>query len=427
MLGDAFKNAGINPKDFEKQNKTQNQAQKKPNETPKENSNAPKKEVANTQSIKKDFKTSGILKLKMTAISSIHIGSGYEYEPTNYVIDDNTLYSFYEEDFFNSLNEIQKHKFLAILNENRSDSFVLINKFVKEHINVAKKIAKNKIPTTKSIQDDYNSKVGKVVQVEGKVATGNFKNVFNEFKIQKIQKKLFKDKNGNYKEFGYIPGSSLKGAISTAFQEFISITEGKTAREEKFLSPRNIKEHIFKNFKVADSKVTISNYKERIGYALNKERFEDDKTGLSTILEVIEKDSTFSVEIAYNEKDLKSKQLFKVNDILNSLNNHYLPIFKSMFNEEEYTSDYFSKEYINNYKNLTLKSNQFLIRVGKHSGARAVTIDNGKDEVRKIKVKESKNRDEYYEEETTTWLFGTSSSSVENLLPFGWLLCEIVD
>lgn len=135
---DAFKNAGINSKDFKKQNQTQ----KKPNETPKENSNALKKEVVNTQSIKKDFKTSGILKLKMTAISPLHIGSGYEYEPTNYVIDENILYSFLDEDFFTALNSIDKEKFINILNENRSDSFARINSFVKERIDIVKKISK---------------------------------------------------------------------------------------------------------------------------------------------------------------------------------------------------------------------------------------------------------------------------------------------
>lgn len=420
---DAFKNAGIDSKDFKKQN----QAQKKSNETPKEKSNTPKKEVANTQSIKKDFKTSGILKLKMTAISPLHIGSGYEYEPTNYVIDENILYSFLDEDFFTALNSIDKEKFINILNENRSDSFARINSFVKERIDIVKKISKKTIPTSKGIQTDYKSKVGKVVQVEGSSSKGNYKNVFNEFKIQKIQRKLFKDKNGDYKEFGYIPGSSLKGAIATAYQEFISIKEGGNARKEKFLSPITIKEHIFKNFKVADSKVTISNYKELIGYALNKERFEDDKTGLSTILEAIEQNSTFSVEIAYSENDNKGKKLFSLNNVLNSLNSHYLPIFKTMFDDEyEYIVDYLSEDFVERYKNLELQENQFLIRVGKHSGARAVTI-NSKNEKRKIKVRVNKSKFEEEDEETTTWLFGKSTSDTKNLLPFGWLLCEIID
>ena len=125
-------------------------------------------------------------------------------------------------------------------------------------------------------------------------------------------------------------------------------------------------------------------------------------------------------DLYYSTK--KGKKLFSLNNVLNSLNSHYLPIFKTMFDDEyEYIVDYLSEDFVERYKNLELQENQFLIRVGKHSGARAVTI-NSKNEKRKIKVRVNKSKFEEEDEETTTWLFGKSTSDTKNLLPFGWLV-----
>jgi len=49
--------------------------------------------------------------------------------------------------------------------------------------------------------------------------------------------------------------------------------------------------------------------------------------------------------------------------------------------------------------------------------------------MRKIKVKVSggrrkKSSYETLDQETTTWLFGESDDDIQNLLPFGWILCE---
>ena len=148
------------------------------------------------------------------------------------------------------------------------------------------------------------------------------------------------------------------------------------------------------------------------------------------------------------------------------------------------------KKFKSEYENLKLKPNQFLLRVGKHSGARAVTLNKRKINVKFAEVtgkslneklsrlirksekepeiiadlaldyefldkKEKKIQDifwDYYEsvdnsellendliykkireikgilkEETTTWVFGYKNSLKEDShLPFGWILCEII-
>jgi len=366
------------------------------------------------------------VRLKIKAISPIHIGSGEIYEPTNFVIDNNILYYFKDEDFYLNLSEIDRKRFMQIVNENRDDSFIRVHKFVKEKKEVVKNIAYLKVKTSKGIQKEYNKVVGNIRQLEGK----ELKKVFNKFEIQRIQRKQLKSKNG-YAYTGYIVGSALKGAISTAYQEYIFKTEGPRSLEEKFYS-QDISKNIFKDFKVSDSLVTKISTK--IGFALNKERFEYDFNNtnnnikLHTQIEVIEPTSEFIVHIEYDESKLN------LNKILESCNSHYLPIFESIFaeetnNKEEFISEYLSDEFFDKYVDFKPKKNQYLIRVGKHSGARAVTIDG----MREINVKVSgggpkrkPNKWETLEEETTTWLYGDYPKSNENLLPFGWMICEII-
>jgi hypothetical protein len=64
--------------------------------------------------------------------------------------------------------------------------------------------------------------------------------------------------------------------------------------------------------------------------------------------------------------------------------------------------------------------------VGKHSGARAVTIDGD----RKIRVKISgggaRRKPDILDQETTTWFFGATEGSLTTLLPFGWVVVDII-
>jgi len=407
MLGDLLKEAGISSNSFKssKKNKEKQHKTQLPKKIKEQNN------IASNTKLKKE----GVVKLKLTAISPIHIGSGEVYEPTNFVIDKNILYHFRDEDFFMALDKNQQDNFMRIILEKRSDSFSRINKFVKNNIEIAKKVSFLTVKTTDGIQKEYNNKIGKISQIEGH--RGNYTNVFNKFEIQRIQRKQLKSKD-KYVYMGYIPGSSLKGAISTAYREFVYKTEGKTNLYKNFEDNRNIQNHIFGNLKVSDSKVTKIG--TTIGYACNKERFEDDDSGMATFIEIIDTNSEFIIDVNYKDLDIKQ--------ILNSCNEHYLAIFKSIFSsntngKEEFINEYLTDDFYDKYKDFNLKENQYLIRVGKHSGARAVTIDG----LRDISIKESKYRTlQHQKEETTTWLFGEDKNSVQNLLPFGWLLCEIL-
>ena len=367
------------------------------------------------------------IRVKLTALTPLHIGSGEVYEPTNFIIDDDILYEFRDEDFYMALAPIQQKVFMEIVDKNSSDSFIKIHKFIKNNKDIAIKVASVMVRVTSDLQKAYNNKVGNISQIESK----NIR-VFNQFEIQKIQRKQIKTQADGYAHTGYIVGSSLKGAISTAYQEFIYKKDGANVLKEKFQSVgKEMDRNIFREFKVSDSFVTKIG--TQIGFALNKERFHYDSHNpqanikLSTYIEVIDRDSTFEVDISHGRLDIR--------EILQSCNAHYMPIFKSIFasklnNRNEYINEYLNADFYERYRHFELKPNQYLIRVGKHSGARAVTIEGLRDIKSKVSGggrSKKPNRWEQLKEETTSWLFGESDKINSNLLPFGWVLCEIIE
>ena len=374
--------------------------------------------------------------LKLTALTPIHIGMGEDFEPTNFVIDGNKLYEFDESVFFRKLNKEGKQAFLQAVDSKAADALFGIHRVIKTHKQAAIDSASLKVQVSKGIAKSYENKVGRVVQQEGGRRIDP-RRIFNQFQIQRTMRQP----NTKYP---YIPGSSLKGAISTAFQEMLFKQNPRL--RERFFENRNPTHHLFKNLLVADT--LPKKIYAMVGYGLNKERFEEDDQGPKVMLEAIYADekvqSMFDAKIStrdYLIDPTHPDQTYPIDieTIQETCNAHYLPIFRQMFQPyttfkgrkvDDFTNEYFSEAFYNRYKDFQLKDNQFLLRVGKHSQARAVTIDG----MRNIRVKVSgggpkrkPNKWETLDQETTTWFFGGSEYSNENLLPFGWVLCDIIE
>jgi len=208
--------------------------------------------------------------------------------------------------------------------------------------------------------------------------------------------------------------------------------------DEKFLYEFDEIE-FYKNLSISDT--TIQKAYSMIGYALNVKRFEDDELGPYAIVETIYSNSInqtiLNTTLTIKDFDFKDYKL-EIETIKKACNDHYLPIFRQQFEPyiefeskkiDDYTNEYFSDKFYEKYKNFNLKENQFLLRIGKYSQARAVTID-GMREIR-VKIsgggpKRKPNRWKTLDQETTTWMFGNTQNSNQNLLPFGWVVCEIL-
>jgi CRISPR-associated protein Csm5 len=350
----------------------------------------------------------------MKLLTPVHIGTGEDYEPTNFIIDEGVLYEFDEMRFFHLLDDQEKKEFVAKVNSTAPEALFEIHTFIKRHKATAKKAATLKVKVSKGIEADYQNKIGRAVQREGRQK----QKVFNRFQIPRT----LRLRNGQ--QYPYIPGSSIKGALSTAIQE--AFYQEDRAKYQAFFEVRNPSMSFMKNLIVSDAKPLKIGSK--IGYSLNKERFEDDQEGPKNKIEVIVPGSEFEVDISMRHYDPPMK--LDIEQIHRYANAHYLPLFKSMMSSynmfrgkriDDYINEYFGDDFYATFKELHLEPNQFLLRVGKHSGARAVTVEG----MREIKVRVDKRRWETLDQETTTWLYGEKESQVEGLLPFGWVICEV--
>ena len=342
-------------------------------------------------------------KIKLNPISPIHIGTGEAYEPMNYVIDRGAddkyyMYVFDEFEFFKKLDEKSKDEFMKIMDHSSNISLLKLQSFIKNRMALAKNLHYRKILVSKDFGKEYIEKAGKIVQIEK-----DAKEIINKL----VVKKTFISPNLNK---AIIPGSSLKGAIATAFWEMKVIDDEQQYNDVKKIMSATNKKNPFFNLLISDSKIIKSSI--FIGIAKNIKRNKIPKDGLSVVHEVISTESEFEVSLIIKNNAIK------IEDIKNACNDHYLPIFESQFNEEtdKFTKKELENEFIKKYEKLSLKPGEFLIRVGKHSGARAVTVDGE----RKISIMQGKDKKpKEAEEETTIWLI--------NKQPFGWLLCEILE
>ncbi len=150
-------------------------------------------------------------KLKLTALTPIHIGTGEVYEPTNFVIDNGYLYEFDEIKFYKLLDTKSKKVFMDVVSKESEASLFSLHGLIKQHKNEAIESSILKVQVFKSLTNEYELKIGKVVKIEGKTT---IKNVFNRFQIERTSRLTNTHKV-------YIPASSIKGSISTAYQEYI--------------------------------------------------------------------------------------------------------------------------------------------------------------------------------------------------------------
>ncbi|MDR2034017.1 MAG: RAMP superfamily CRISPR-associated protein [Helicobacteraceae bacterium] len=343
--------------------------------------------------------------LKLTALSPIHIGTGKDYELTNYVMlaeKDRSgnaikkLFEFDEISFYKELNENDKKEFMKFASDSSPYAIFKLYRFIHDRAQIARGISFNSVRVADKVYNKYKEGIGQVVQKE----SGN-KSVFNKFAIGRT----YRTPNNHQ---AVLPGSSIKGSISTAYQEALY----KERRDYNDVKKRMLEldnSNLFKNFLISDA-LPIK-YGDVVNYAVNKKRNKETRREpMETILEFIAPDSEFKTTVVCKEQ-------LDFGAISKSCNDHYMPIFQSQFDTEsdEFTKQALSDSFIKDYENWKPKQNQFLIRVGKHSGARAVTVDG----VREIKIRTGSGREKTEDQETTIWLTYNR--------PFGWLLCEVIE
>ena len=243
-------------------------------------------------------------KLKLTALSSIHIGTGEVYEPTNFIIESGKLYEFDEVLFIKSLNKLEKTSLESKLN----DYMQVIDFYKNKEIRLkAKTLSFSEVNVSKKVEGKYNTLYNK----------DHSKNK-NLFEIHKT----FKNPNT---QRAIIPGSSLKGMLDTIFQIYPQKVKDNSVRQKLLLSD-----------------AYLSNGGIEIGYSYRKHKnpLKKARSDIPQVIEIIQKNSTFVFTL---------KTEFSWEDIISSF------------------EKYFAQSSRENYFFQTT-NNSFVARVGKFSG-----------------------------------------------------------
>lgn len=327
-------------------------------------------------------------KYKITTLSPLHIGSGEEYE-----LNFNLLY---------------KDGFIYIY-----DEFKLVEFFILKNIEIPTKI--------EALKEN-------ILRFKDEIISSNLhkRKIFSSF--TQISKPVLEQVSTQNNPI--ITGSSIKGAIKTAYiyrmvqndefkkeQDDFKI-KNKLINEKKDLIKRidgkitNITKTIFRNLKISDSFTPLST---QIFKSINikKEKSHQSKRG-----EKVNQIANFTESIKVGEST----------EITINISDKYFDDLKTVCNE--YYQLAFNKEFDNYFLNklkfpkINLKPNQFLLNIGRFSGAELKSIE----EIRSLS---RTGADVDWETSARTYALEKNiqdNTYFENsLLPFGWLLCELVD
>jgi FKBP-type peptidyl-prolyl cis-trans isomerase len=199
-------------------------------------------------------------KLKITALSPVHIGTGEVYEPTSFVIDDGKLFAFDEVLFYQSLGRLDKVSF-----DTKLGNWMQIINFYKDHIESAKKIASFECDVTDKVADRYKAKKNR----DGSIN-------YNQLQINTT----FKNPN-TYR--AVIPGSSIKGMLDTVLKIYPQKIKDNDARQ---------------NLIVGDALLLDGGVEIGYSYRRHKNPTKVSRSDIPQMVEVIRKGSSFVFDLS---------------------------------------------------------------------------------------------------------------------------------
>lgn len=366
-------------------------------------------------------------KLYLTPLSPIHMGCGEDFEPTNYVIDNNVLYGFDIGTLAPILTNEERAKLLNITNTKR-DTLLQLQRFFIEKKEQLTNIATYYSEVSPELANEVLSKIGKTVQRED-----NDKKVFNSLIIERNSYLPFSSQP-------YIPGSGVKGAIVT------SVLNSYVNNGDRHLKDNEIKNKyvgtfdnsLFSLFKISDFVPGQDSVGSYVYYVVNRKKVKAEKgeaKGVDCRRECIQLGQyrAFKAELAFwdNDKSHEGKiRKLSLIDICEKINQFYL---KQLINEIKLLTD---RQLLNLSWRTTViqllktiapqidSGKILLVRIGRNTGAESKSYREAN--LAEIKINLGKGKQERKSEATTIWLAGKNTEKHnKNLLPLGWALIEI--
>lgn len=392
--------------------------------------------------------------LHITPLSPVHIGCNETYEPTNYVIHDDTLYEFNADNAITALPSVAQEQLLKIVSGKPNEEMLKqVQAFFHQHREALVAQAEHCFPVGDGVAKLYAKRIGKAAQYESRG-----RQVLNKLEIERSsynpmdRKPLF-------------PGSSIKGAIRTALLD--QVNDGEPLSQEirgkkPFQQNQALQESLFEGKFATDPMRLVSVGDARwanaeaipgneIRFAVNRprkpregQRLQQSMTeekGPYPILECVSslqpRCLTTSINL-HNPQQLADRHADKlpqkalqwsIKDIAKACNRFYQKLLKQEI-EAMRKMGYLDTDWITVMNSLLspellqklAKQEAFLLRLGRHSGAEALTLEG----VRSIKIMGGKNgKDRWEDKPQTWWLAAGDTDSKSSMTPFGWVLVEI--
>ncbi len=327
---------------------------------------------------------------KLTVVTPVHVGTGETYVPTDYVIKGGYLYFVDRGKFMDFLIKKGKYEeFLNVCNMPSEKALFSIRSFLSKNFNAS--FAIYKVRVSPEVEENYKK------NLENYAHAGS--RIISQLEIYRIHRGL--------RNRAYIPGSSLKGSIRTAVLSYLADKKKVVLREKKGLflekeilgkrSPRDTVSDPFRGLKVRD--LSLEKGKTAIGVARNVKRSGQSGKGRPVKMEYVRPGSVFS-GVMLIDKSVFSKEFADITGvkveltrdlIVDACRCHYGVVLE--FERRNFGFD--------KLPNMTTgEGNSFPIKIGKHSGLVAVTVE---------KFREKNPR--------TTWVMDDTD------MPMGW--CEV--
>lgn len=362
-----------------------------------------------------------IRRIGITTLSPVHIGCDEVFEPTGFVIADNLLHLLDPAVLSSALDEREKSQLIKLADER--DPIGPIQQFFKARRTRLAPLATQIFDIASDIAREYEAKAGQP-QARG----GDGRPVYNLFPMART---AFNPLDGA----PYLPGSSLKGSIRTAWLNHLN--KGNAPSEDEKRNPGKLQQRLlgyapgkfendpFRHLHVGDAHANPerSAPPTRIAYAVSKKKRESErgspelKVYLETVRETLA--DAFLGELRFTGGKIDW------NGLCSACNDFYRPQLEAELDHPQFgpllTAEWrklISGLLGDELKDLMDTRQGFLLRVGKHSGAESVTLDG----VRSIKILGAKGEKPSYRATTTEKRFVSATRSAQNeLLPFGWL------
>ncbi|MCB1616322.1 MAG: type III-A CRISPR-associated RAMP protein Csm5 [Pseudomonadales bacterium] len=375
----------------------------------------------------------------ITTLSPVHMGCGEDYYPTQYVIDDGTMYVFDEMQMSKALGS-QLMADLAKLAETGDRALMSIQTEINKQKDKLKNYSEHLIPVASGVQGIYASRIGKTKQQAS-----------NKLEIQRTF----------YNPFDSLPvitGSGIKGAIRTAIldevnkdkslSQTVSGVINSAALQKELLDYQRVDEDPMRLLKFSDSSYHHADNLNatEVLFAASRKRMPregQEVNKMPVMLECIApwRSRSFVCDMALVDRTFAEKNARKKLQLPDDLeavaaacNRYYRPKLEKELeflrrqgyshtnNSESIWSEKLRTLLTGELKRALDSNTVFLLRLGKHGGAEDKTL-NG---VRSIRIMRPRPQQPDFRDKTTEVRLAASNvGDTQNLMPFGWVLVEL--